>query len=661
MLVAIGAVALVSVGLAAIFQTVGKTVTTGKRISHLSQQAAVLESQMREDFSKLTRDGFMVIRHQFTIDGVAGNTSFPAVVSTTRFKGDPSMPRPRRIDEIIFFASGDYRSAREQIIPGRAAEARSARIYYGHGQRGAPMGANATDPNYDFYNPGFDNRSFFGTRGTDPVRVYQHRLGGKVPDGYAVPGVNYYASDWTLLRHATLLQKPGSAPGGGWPENLPRPTISGNDSWATGKAGLDRLSSDNPYQIAGQPAAPSVFRVLNECLQMNMNADESNRQYAMFWPTTKQILQSPPIVPRFESGLVEIATTDLDEIALMVNGSGFDPTQAQDTSMFTGRPNAFIPPMLKVAGSLYTYPWDTKPLQAGAPNLSTNLRRYFEPQPIGSVARETPMAVMQSWMLNALPSPSGYHPTYKGGFYDTANPGAQAGMDPATRRIGARIRYDDKTPDLRGTLDAYSGRDAMIRRADLLSLGLARVAAHCTEFVVEWSWGQTYPTGTLDEWKRNVSDQVVWYGRTLQTFSNGVPDIVRSDSGPCPDVYHYQPNYQNPYLTQRQFAPPLSPAFRPFAGDTTQTSSVQGYQVSDALVHGVMKRPSYANEKSSLVSFFGYYDPTFIPATGGNDPPSMPWPWPKMLRITITLADANDPSIEQSFQYVFDLPPDPKP
>lgn len=65
-------------------------------------------------------------------------------------------------------------------------------------------------------------------------------------------------------------------------------------------------------------------------------------------------------------------------------------------------------------------------------------------------------------------------------------------------------------------------------------------------------------------------------------------------------------------------------------------------------------------DQSSLVSYFGYYDPTFAPDVTSGDPPSLPWPWPKMIRVTFTLTDPNDPSIEQSFQYVFNVPPDPK-
>ncbi|MBS0192232.1 MAG: type II secretion system protein [Phycisphaerales bacterium] len=664
MLVAIGAVALVSVGLAAIFQTVGRTVTTGKRVSQLTQQAAILESQMREDFAKMTRDGFLVIRHQFSIDATSRNPQNPGVVSVPRFKDDPVAPRPRRIDELLFFANGEFRSTREQLIPGRSATSRAARIYYGHGMRGAPMASNTTDYNYDYFNPGFDNRMFFGVRPGEPFppSVLQHRLGGKIPSQYTTPGVNYYASDWTLLRHATLLQRPGSAPSAGWPDNVPRPTTSGSDTQAAGQAGLDRLSADNLYQIAGQPAAPSIFRTITEMLQMNRGTDTTNKSLAMYWPASKNVVGNtiPPIVPRFESGLVEVATTDLDEIALIVNGMGLDAGSVNG-NIYASRAGAmfneaFIPPLFKLVGDLYTYN-----ISPSATSKTGVLRRYFEQQTAADFSSpfNKPLAVMQSWMINALPAPSGYHPTMD--IYDSAPPGVGNVIDPSLFRVGARIRYDDKTPDLRGTLDAYTGRDAIIRRTDLLTLGLSRVAAHCTEFVVEWSWGQTYPAGSKDEYQRDVSGQMVWYGRTLQTYTNGVADINTSQTDPSPDVYRYQPLYKNSLLAGKNFSPPLSPVFEPFKGDTSLSSNVQNYQVRDALVHGVRKRKDSGGDHSSLVSYFGYYDPSFIPTPNTNDPPVMPWTWPKMIRVSVTLADANDPSIEQTFQYVFPLPEGPRP
>ena len=62
-----------------------------------------------------------------------------------------------------------------------------------------------------------------------------------------------------------------------------------------------------------------------------------------------------------------------------------------------------------------------------------------------------------------------------------------------------------------------------------------------------------------------------------------------------------------------------------------------------------------------LYSFFGYVDPTYNPTVlpfdqSKGDPDTVEWPWPKLLRFTISLVDAADPSVEQTFQFVVDLP-----
>ncbi|NRA58903.1 MAG: hypothetical protein HRU13_12385, partial [Phycisphaerales bacterium] len=89
MLVAIGAVAFVAVGIASIFASVGDTVSQGRSVSAITQYAAVLERQMREDFANMTRDGYLIIRHE---DANEGNPVplFPGQINA----------RERRIDEI---------------------------------------------------------------------------------------------------------------------------------------------------------------------------------------------------------------------------------------------------------------------------------------------------------------------------------------------------------------------------------------------------------------------------------------------------------------------------------------------------------------------------------------------------------------------------------
>ena len=39
-----------------------------------------------------------------------------------------------------------------------------------------------------------------------------------------------------------------------------------------------------------------------------------------------------------------------------------------------------------------------------------------------------------------------------------------------------------------------------------------------------------------------------------------------------------------------------------------------------------------------------------------REPGTVPWPWPKMVRITISIADPSEPMREQTFQFVVEIP-----
>lgn len=658
MLVAVGAVALVSVGLAAVFQTVGRTVTTGKRVSALTQQAAVLESQMREDFKNMSREGFLVIRNQFTLRRQGNNGQ--ELVSVPRFPGDPVTARPRRIDEILFFSNGDYRTSREDLIPGRTARSRAARIYYGHGQKATPRTPDQernfqVDVKYN--NPTFAD--FFNDQDNVSDRLGEFRHSN----------VNRYASSWNLIRQATLLVRPTAVTDGGWPEDRPRPT-NWTDQYASGGASLTNLCSDSTFQIAGQPAANSIFRSINEMLPMasQYSPPATVRRYALFWDTQTSVGNNAN--PRSGSGVVDIAATDLDEIAMVVNGSYYSPGDRNNAGMeyFASRTSGFgvlEAPMPLMNGWLGS-PQQKQPafygssfvVNAQANNLS---------------ALSTTAARMQSWMVNAMPVPSGYSPTVYSQDQNQIN-----GGDGVIDRIGFRIRCEDDPPDVRGTLDYPSGRAVQTWRNNKLTVGLSKVAARCSEFVVEWSWGQTYPlVGTFrDEFGNDVRGQTIWYGRTLAAYNpNGTFSISRNPGAANPDIYRYDPAASYAGLGSGTFvgsngkmltAPTPSPAFKPYKGLPEYTninslvSKVEDYTVPDWLIHGVMKWRQNGFDQSSLISYFGYFDPTFK-REDPLQPPSIPWAWPKMVRVTVTLADASDPSIEQTFQYVFDLPPDQKP
>lgn len=697
MLVAVAAVAVISVGLAAVFQTVGRTVTTGKRLSTLNQQAAVLEAQLREDISGMTRDGILVMRHQFTnLYGPGGGVRVPPNVNKVAlYKGQPvDERRARRIDELMFFANGEFRTVRQALIPGRTATARSARIYYGHGMRSTPVPVNLIDdvgPEYNNFSlPDFrGNFNWAVGQGAPPASAQPYVLGEPTRAGQT-QSPNEFASSWTLVRHATLLTGPSTTESSGWPAGTARPNYF--DSFASTKDDLNRLSNDGIFQVAGQPATPTIFRTLNDVIYMGLGSGPAagNRNFAMYWAPT---VIAPPNnankadIPRFASGVVDISTSDLRDLSMVINGMIYNPQgiptegygkaflNVKDTSV-----DYLRSPIPKVKGPF----WETT-FAPGTGDVSNPSFRSFIPKLLFPPSQQNQgetnsLAVMQGWMVNALPTVSGVTPTVVA----LENVPYTAGGGYSL--LGQRIRCEPELPDLRGTLDlpkpdATNGpyaadtsraRAVDTRRVDSLALGANVIAPRCSEFIVEWSFGQTYPDGSWikvpdpadptnpNAFKQvNVSRQIIWYGGTENPYAGG----SRFDN-PRLGVFHYNP--QNEDVDNLQVSAkggqPLVPPYKPFEGDPQfqGNTQVQNYSPSTYLIHGTAKRhPSYPSEWASLISYFGYIDPTFTPQNDGEA--AMPWPWPKMIRVTFTLADAADPSLEQTFQYVFDLPKDPQP
>ena len=129
MLVVIAILVVVSLGVATIFQSIGETVSRGRKLSQLNQFAARDARVMREDIEQMTRDGILVI-----INKNAGyNQNNNTLEEVGLYRGDPN-PRFRRSDEIMFFSRGDYASQRRALVPNMIARSNEAAIYYGIGQ-----------------------------------------------------------------------------------------------------------------------------------------------------------------------------------------------------------------------------------------------------------------------------------------------------------------------------------------------------------------------------------------------------------------------------------------------------------------------------------------------------------------------------------------------
>ncbi len=272
-LVAVGALGVISVGLATIFAVIGDTVDRGRTVSSLTAHARLVERQMREDFERMTREGFLVIAHQYANEGdpIALHPGQRA-----------NSQRQRRADEIMFFRTGDFASAREPLYSGFVPRSKAARIYYGHGERA------------------FEN---LATQSTYRVpRVDDTNLDSRIGLGINTPGnPNRYAREWTLLRHTTALVGPAT-------------TLS---DLPPGSTGLDINDSD--VQVSLQPAVSSMFRAIAELQPCD-------------WPTGPNPVRGR-FHPTFASGIVDVATTDLSEIRAWVTtaigsqqmGGGQDP------------------------------------------------------------------------------------------------------------------------------------------------------------------------------------------------------------------------------------------------------------------------------------------------------------------------------------------------
>lgn len=559
LVVAIAAVAVISVGLAALFSSVGKTVSGGRRVSVLNSYAALVENRMRRDFDAMTREGPLVIRQTWVqrvpapTVGAAANSVNDLIPLTA----DDQRPRRRRADEIVFFARGEFVSSRSPVHPDVNAVSDTARIYYGHGQsRREDLTANS---------------AYLVPRVNDLNADADARLGGTAAGGAANP--NRFAADWTLLRLETLLANPETT------RRTDYPPVAGRSAAQT---------ADGDRQIGMQPAAGSLFRWLAGRALPPPPAPAASAQLIRQEPGAQ--------FPLVSSGLVDVATTDLDEIRSIVLG-------------------ALVVPSVIAPGAPF-------------PSATTFSREFSWTNASGATAAQRPATpqsvdVQHAWMEQLLPAPSA-----------AVNPGN--GVYPLPGETGGtRVRYEPQPTDYFESISGATtgATDLALRRADQLMISSNNFLPRCTEFIVEWSYGQVDALG-----------QIVWHGprRTLDLNNNRLPDAG-------------EPAIALPYpFDATGAANPLTIVY-PRVGQTAPGVHV----VTDRLLYG------YAPEAdtSVLTTYFGYVDPTFRPPQDADNDgqvdvgqpavATVAWAWPRLIRVTLTLSDVQDPTIESTFQFIF--------
>ncbi|MFO0832822.1 MAG: hypothetical protein U0637_13400 [Phycisphaerales bacterium] len=623
LLVTIGAVAVVAVGLAAVFGAVGNAVATGRRVSRMTQYSRMLEAQLRKDFGSMTREGFLVIRQQYADrnnSGVLEKPSATDVGDGVRLGEADLAPRPRRVDEVIFFGKGDFVTSRPSLPdPSWTARSDAAMVYYGHGERIDPNDGQAGDP---YGEPKLD----YAHIGNDPN--YPGRAGG----------YNRFAGKWTLVRHATLLCPLPSV------NSLPAAPMYGVP---VNTAPGIQLLRDKDCQFRGQPAMSSIFRAINSAQGVGVpaasvvtNPGNLLTDYLWYADDTQTSNPLPGAVtqnfsgttfrsPMLSSGLVDIATTSMEEVMQRLLGSGN-----------AALPDGFDPAVPQT-------------------NPGTSTSTLATPAGLGRTGPAHEVDVAHAWMDNAFPAPtSTIDPAATGTPYPSANGSTiQQEVSP-----GSRIRCEERAVELLAAVGGVGTNPNQRRygaytRGDRLMLPMNSLAPACSEFQVDWTFGQM-----------DANNQLVWHGLVPLT-----PPAGGADPNPRP--------YDDTDAGTRLFYDvPLIGLQYPGR-----------YYVPERLIYGndvPAGTTAAGGQIQALTSYFGQVDPVFNPDNTNTaptningtrviefGPPSaagngswgdaadsarvrVPWPWPTLIRVRVTLADPVDPKpeTEQTFEYVFEVP-----
>lgn len=417
---------------------------------------------------------------------------------------------------------------------------------------------------------------------------------GQPGTGNAI-GPNEFASEWILMRHITALVPPRLS------TDAPPSTITGP---------LASAWTDTLVQVGLQPATPSIFR--NEVARATTQNIENGAPWARE--------NDPRVVPNVASGLVDVAAMDLEGVRSRI---------LQGTTPF-GNTNEFLPQATGVVVPSSSFVVDSN---VGDEN---SVPTY-----------------MKKWMAMALPggTPVGTGPY---SFDPATQPGNEG--DPEIR-----MRAEPQPPDFTGSrnLARFAGNEAY-RRADQLMLSASNFVPGCSEFIVEWSFGVRFPENDPN----GRAGELIWHGLPRYRFPDGdttnfqnanrVADVYRGrDTGIAAEA---QDEYEDPYygfIEQNSSGVIV-------VGDTSRTVP------SDLIHYPINARNNRPwPEGRALYSFFGLIDPTFPPSVviNGNtvtdpfaSPSTRPWAWPKLIRVTISLVDPADPSVEQTYQFIFDVP-----
>jgi type II secretory pathway pseudopilin PulG len=659
LLVAVGLVAVLTLGIGRIFASVSKLVGTGAAVGELDQIARVLETQLRADFLAASRlradENFLAIRMRRVGDLNGDGTLDPSDEVDIYFtrddeeadrrrgadpyeRGPNGLPISRatsvRLDQIMFLgaSSEGYRSfqpppASEQVVP-------HALIMWGHGLR-PPVDAEDVGMRARFRLNYPDGDFGFALGDENPFAPSDNQFSGKAT------GRNRYASDFVLTRRAVVLAG-GSAAGEERVVTGSRFTpLWGKDT----EVALLPRDIEASYLFASGAPFGRIFGDVDE-------ADEERASEGDGGPDGWNGISILPNPRLLRHGRTDILAVDRQGLQQWIEGIGvpFSTGRLAD-SAFTDPP---IPPPNNP-------PIDPTPLNTNLPNSRLwVVRDGINVQSVG------------------LPRDQ-YEENLRGVQSGIAGMFHRVLVDPAPPTL--RVDPDDPAIAYPDPPSPYAKPDATDRRMDLHAV----IASRCSSFEVAWSDGSTWVRdaplrvdangdGVIDRdirrgdtiwfdmdftvrdfWRLNsygtgpTSTNARIYPRpnpdpeigldderTFDEMPNRFPGSVRTDQT-HDNALVYRANKSSALITTPDTLPAYSPHFNhaPFTPDGTARPE------QEYLAIWGFRTPEGADQGPDVASVGGY---------------DRPWPKPRLIRVRVTLHDSQN-RIEggKQFEFVFRL------
>jgi hypothetical protein len=270
------------------------------------------------------------------------------------------------------------------------------------------------------------------------------------------------------------------------------------------------------------------------------------------------------------------------------------------------------------------------------------------------------LQVQQEWMLATLPSIP-FDPLSAA----ADEPGFRMRAELSPPRLFAPVRElngSDLEFISRYDLSGYGSNArvqemmAAIEQADQEALVSNVFLARCSEFIVEWSYGVVDRRETVSGRANPNFGQPVWHGLRRWndldvngTFDAGT-DVLVADLFVDDDtdgVVNFDGEDMVDISDNGDFAVPE---------EIRSTGSVIGVDARLEALSLLRERASVGNTPDprgpNAEYVFGYYDAVDTNSDGVPDTIGS-WPWPSLIRVTLSIADEADRSIEQAYQVVF--------